>query len=57
MPAIAVERIEQQPVLTEIPEVTLLHDPEGGEAVFGIFVVAVLDGAIGREDSIVGKSV
>lgn len=40
-----------------IPEVALLHGPEGGEAVFGVFVVAVLDGGVGLVDAVGGEGV
>ena len=55
--AMAVEGMEQEPVPAAIPEVTLLHGPEGGEAVLGIFVVAVLDGGGGLVDAVVGVGV
>ena len=51
----AVEGMEQKPVPTAIPEVALLHGPEGGEAVFGVFVVTVLNGVIGIADAVIGE--
>lgn len=52
-----VEGTQQEAVSAAIPEVALLHGPEGGKAVFGVFVVAVLDGGAWLEDAVVGKVV
>jgi hypothetical protein len=54
---LAIEGVEQETVPAAIPEVTLLHGPEGGEAVFGVFVVAVLDGGGGLVDAVGGEGV
>ena len=53
----AVEGVKQKPVPPAIPKVPLLHSPEGGEAIFGIFVVAVLDGDDGFKNAVLGHSV
>ena len=55
--AMAVEGMEQEPVPTAIPEVALLHGPEGGEAVFGVLVVAVLDGNTLIGYAVIGEGV
>jgi hypothetical protein len=52
-----VEGMEQGAMSAAIPEVALLHGPEGGEAVFGVFIVAVLDGDAWLEDAIFGELV
>ena len=49
--------MEQKPVPSAIPEVTLLHGPKGGEAVFRVFIVAMLDGGGGLVDAVVGEGV
>ena len=47
--------MQQEAMPAAIPEVARLHGPEGGEAVFGIFVIAVCDGDGGLMDAVLCK--
>ncbi len=40
----AIKRREQEAMPAAVPEVLLLHRPEGVEAGLGVFLIAVLDG-------------